>query len=404
MLDPSQIRLDFPLFQTPEWKDMVYLDNAATTQKPQVVIDGVSSYYQESNANVHRGLYPLAQKSSDLYEGARKKIADFLNAQDTSEIVFVRGVTEGINLVAHSFLGPRLKPADEILISAMEHHANLVPWQALAKQYQAHLKIIPLNKQGEIDREAFSAMLSPRVKMLALVHTSNSLGTINPVAELIAQAHAYQIPVLIDGAQSIVSESPDMQALDCDFFTFSGHKAFGPTGIGILYGKQEYLEAMEPYQLGGDMIRYVSFEETKYSKAPHKFEAGTPHLDGAVGLVAALDYIAQLGPKRIKEYYKHILRYTEEKMRSHTGLTIIGQASEKTAIISFLYREVHPHDLATVFSEAGIAIRAGHHCTMPLMQYYQIPGTARASFSIYNTEAEADHLVDTLKTVKALFG
>ncbi|MDX2303762.1 MAG: cysteine desulfurase [Microscillaceae bacterium] len=405
MLDIDKIRGDFPILQrrNSRNKSLVYLDNAATTQKPYSVIQSIENYYTYSNANIHRGVHDLAQEATQAYERARQKVQEFIQAPSEEEIIFVKGTTEAINLVASAYLAPRLQEGDEILLSAMEHHANLIPWQITARQHQANLSIIPINQKGEINLGAFEKMLHKKVKMLALVHISNSLGTINPAEEMIAMAHKKGIPVLLDGAQSVGHQPLSMQELDCDFFAFSGHKLFAPTGVGVLFAKKTFLENMEPYQYGGEMIRSVSFEESTFAKIPHKFEAGTPNIAGAIALGAAIDYLSQLGMKRVQTYTNHLLEYATEKLSRIPELKIIGQAEHKSSIVSFLLGDVHPHDIGTVLNEEGIAIRAGHHCTMPLMQYLGIPGTARASFSIYNTADEIDFLAKSLLTIRKIF-
>lgn len=394
-------RPHFPLiYHHPEW---AYLDNAATTQKPQVVLDAVQDFYLQGNANIHRGVYDLSQQATRAYDEARATIAGFLNSADTKEVIFTSGTTQGINLVARSFLADRLQPGDVVLVSAMEHHANLIPWQEVCRQRQAHLRIIPLNAQGEIDQKAFRTMLSSRVKLLALVHVSNSLGTINPVAEMIREAHQFGVPVLLDAAQSAASLPLDVQELDCEFLVFSGHKLFGPTGIGVLYGKAELLNAMYPYQFGGDMIRRVSYLEATYAGIPERFEAGTPNIAGAVGLGAAVRFVNSLDPKAVQDHLYDLRDYGTEMLQAIPGLRLIGEARDKSAILSFVMESAHPHDIATVLNEAGVAIRAGHHCTQPLMQSLGIPGTARASFAVYNTRAEIDRLVEGLQTVNQIF-
>ncbi len=399
------IRKDFPILSVKNrhGKALVYLDNAASTQKPQVVIDSITDYYSHYNANIHRGVYDIATKATEAYNEARRKVQRFIHAAQEKECIFVRGTTEAINLVASSFVRPQLKAGDRIIISAMEHHANLVPWQMICQQLGAELSIIPMNRLGELDIDAYRKLLDKRTRFVALVHISNSLGTLNPIREMIQLAHQQEIPVLIDGAQSVPHLPIDVQALDCDFFTFSGHKLFGPMGIGCLYGKEAHLHQMVPYQFGGEMIRKVSFEETTFKQLPYKFEAGTPNVAAAIGLGVAIDYLSKLGMTQIHDYTQELLEYATEKMQMLNDLEIIGQAKHKSSIISFKIGEVHPHDVGTILNEAGIAIRAGHHCTQPVMQFFQIPGTARASFAFYNTKAEIDQLLDTLQTVKRIF-
>lgn len=401
----EQIRQDFPILQIKnrQGKPLVYLDNAATTQKPRAVIDRLQAYYAEGNANIHRGIYELAQKATEDYEESRVKIQKFIGAKHAEEIIFVSGTTEGINLVASSFLAPRLKAGDEVMITAMEHHANLVPWQILCQQCQAKLVIIPIDEQGDVNMEIYRQLLNKRTRFVTLVHTSNTLGTINPVEEMIALAKERDIPVLIDGAQSIAHQKIAVQEMNCDFFTFSGHKIYGPTGIGALYVKKELLEKMNPYRYGGEMIRTVSYEKSTFNRVPHKFEAGTPHISGAIGLGAALEYVQKIGIENIKAHLQMLLEYATPKMLAIPGLRIIGQAQQKSSIISFLINEVHPHDIGTILNESGVAIRAGHHCTMPLMHYYEIPGTARASFGLYNNLEDIDKLLEALQEVERIF-
>ena len=405
MLDIDKIRGDFPILQrrNTQNKPLVYLDNAATTQKPYPVIQSIENYYTYSNANIQRGIYDLAQEATQSYEKARQKVQGFIQAPSSEEIIFVKGTTDAINLVANAFLLPRLEEGDEVLISTMEHHANLIPWQIICQQKGAKLRVIPINNKGEIDLKQFKEMLHSRVRMLALVHISNSLGTINPIEEMISLAKQKGIITLIDGAQSVAHQAVNVKELDCDFFAFSGHKVFAPTGIGVLYAKKSLLELMNPYQYGGEMIRSVSFEESTFAPIPHKFEAGTPNISGAIALGAAIDYLNQLGMHKVKSYNDQLLDHATEKLRQITGLRIIGEASQKSSIISFLLGDIHPHDIGTILNEEGIAIRAGHHCTMPLMQYLGVPGTARASFSIYNTIGEIDHLAAALKHVYQIF-
>ncbi len=405
MLDTETIRKDFPIFlqNQKNGKPLIYLDNAATTQKPWLVIEAMERFYQKGNANIHRGIYTLAAEATAAYEAVREQTKNFIGAASRKEIVFVKGTTDAINLVANSFAGAKIEKGDEILISAMEHHSNLIPWQMVCKRKGAHLRVIPMNEKGELKMEDFKTLMTDRTKLVAVVHISNTLGTVNPIEELIDLAHQKNIPVLIDGAQSIASEEIDVQKLDCDFFVFSGHKIFGPTGIGVLYGKEKYLTTMEPYQFGGEMIRSVTFTETTYARLPHKFEAGTPNIAGVMGLGAAIDYVEKLGKENIRKDLSKLLKIATEKLSTITSINIIGQADRKTAILSFTIDDIHPHDVATILNESGIAIRAGHHCTQPIMDFYQIPGTARASFSIYNTEEEIDLLVKGIQEVKNIF-
>jgi len=405
MFQIDQIRAAFPLINrgSQQSTPLAYLDNAATTQKPQEVIQRIQAYYESENANIHRGIYDLARKATDDYEAARLKAKNLLNAAHTKEIIFTRGTTESINLVAQSFLGARLKAGDEVVITAMEHHSNLVPWQVLCKKQGAQLRIVPVNDAGEIILEEYHKMLTDKTRMVALVHISNSLGTMNPIVEMTQLAKQKGIPVLIDGAQSISHIKIDVQALDCDFFAFSGHKMYAPTGIGVLYGKATHLNAMEPYQYGGEMIRTVGYDESTFNTLPHKFEAGTPNIAGAIGLGAAIDFIQKVGLPHIHQHLDELLQYATEKLGEIQGLRLIGTAKQKTSIVSFLLDDVHPHDMGTILNESGVAIRAGHHCTMPLMRRFGIPGTARASFAMYNTKAEIDQLAEALKKVQAIF-
>lgn len=406
MIAVANIRKDFPILSTKNHlsQPLVYLDNAASAQKPQVVVDALSAFYTRYNANIHRGVYDIAMQATKAYQAAREKVRQFIGAREARECIFVRGSTEAINLVAGSFVRPRLGRGDNVVISAMEHHANLVPWQMLCQQAGAELRIIDMNERGELDLQACSQLLDGRTRLLALVHVSNSLGTINPVEEMIALAHRRQVPVLLDAAQSVPHMGVDVAALDCDFLAFSGHKLFGPMGIGVLYGKAEHLENMPPWQFGGDMIRQVSFEHTTFNQLPHKFEAGTPNVAGAIGLGAAIDYVQGIGMQAIHTYTQELLEYATEKLSAIEGLRIIGQAAHKSSIISFQLGRIHPHDVGTILNEAGIAIRAGHHCTMPVMHFFQLPGTARASFTFYNTREEIDLLASELRRVKKIMG
>lgn len=403
-LNSQLVRADFPvLHQQINGHPLVYLDNAATSQKPRQVIDAVSHYYLHDNANIHRGVHKLSQRATDLYEGARSKVRQFINAASDKEIIFTRGATEAINLVAQSFVRPMLKVGDEILISHLEHHANIVPWQMLCEQTGAILKVIPMTYSGELDLTDFDAMLTPKTRLLAVGQVSNALGTVNPVKQMITKAKAKQIPVLIDGAQAVPHMAVDVQALDCDFYVFSGHKMFAPTGIGALYGREALLNAMPPYQGGGDMILSVSFEKTIYNELPYKFEAGTPHIAGVVGLGAAIDYMWQVGIASIASQEHLLLELATDKIQALEGVEIIGTAPEKAAVVSFMIDGIHPHDVGTVFDQLGIAIRTGHHCAQPVMEYYDIPATARASFAFYNTEEEVDALVNAIKQTQEMF-
>lgn len=398
------VRQDFPLLkQRIHGKPLVYLDSGATTQKPQSVIDMVSHYYCHDNANVHRGIYALCERATTAYEEARKKIKNFINAAHTHEIIFTRSATESINLVASSFGFLQVKNGDEVLISAMEHHSNIVPWQILCERVGAKLKVIPLRDDGTLDLEAYQKLLTKRTKIVALIHISNVLGTINPVKRMIQLAHQNNTPVLIDGAQAAPHTAIDVQDLDCDFYVFSSHKLYGPTGVGVLYGQSKWLEAMPPYQGGGDMISRVSFEKTEYNVPPHKFEAGTPNMAGVIGMGAAIDYVAAIGFEKIHDHENALLRYATDQLKQISGLKIIGDTPDKAAVISFIMTQAHPHDIATILDSEGIAIRAGHHCAMPLMECLNLPATARVTFGIYNTFDDVDRLVDGLYRVINLF-
>ena len=392
--DINAVRADFPILQeTIHGKPLVYLDNAATTQKPVQVISAVDEYYRHYNSNIHRGVHTLSEKATAAYESARKKIQAFIHAASIKEIIFTRGATEAINLVAQSYGRSTLKPGDEIIISEMEHHSNIVPWQLLCEQTGAVLKIIPINDDGELIMEAYEKLLNTKTRIVSIVHISNALGTITPVKKIIDMAHAHNAVVLVDGAQAVAHTPVDVQALDCDFYVFSGHKLFGPTGTGVLYGKQSLLEQMPPYQGGGDMIKMVTFKKTTYNDLPHKFEAGTPHIAGFIGLGAALDYVTNIGLDNISAWETDLLHYATEAVSSIKELKLIGTAKHKTSILSFALGHIHPHDIGTILDHEGIAIRAGHHCAMPVMEHFKIPATARASFAFYNTRAEVDQLV-----------
>ncbi len=405
MLDIKKIRGDFPILRTEvNAKPLIYVDNAATTQKPQQVIDTILDLYTNTYSNVHRGVHQLSQKATTLYEGARETVRKFINAGSVKEIVFVRGTTEGVNLVASSYLEPLLKAGDEILISEMEHHSNIIPWQMLVERKGAKLVIIPMMEDGNLDLSGLGKLLNNRVKLLAITHMSNSLGTINDVSTIIDQAHARSIPVLLDGAQSVAHFPVDVQALDCDFFVFSGHKIYGPTGIGILYAKEKFLNSMVPYQSGGNMILNVSFEKTEFNEIPYKFEAGTPNIAGSIGLAAALDYISSLGISNIDHYERELLLYATEQFEKIEGLRIIGTAPNKGCIISFVLEGIHPHDIGTIMDMEGVAVRTGHHCTQPVMDYFNIPATTRVSLSFYNTKTEIDGIVRAIQKVKEFMG
>ena len=398
------LRADFPILRRQvHGRPLVYLDNAATAQKPQAVIDTLSRYYEQENANIHRGVHYLSERATEEYEGARKAIQHFLNAADASEIIFVRGATEGINLVAQTYGRANVGPGDEVLVSAMEHHSNIVPWQMLCEEKDAKLRVIPINDSGELIWEEFEKLLGSRTKIVAVTHVSNALGTINPVRRIVEQAHRVKVPVLVDGAQSAPHLEVDVQALDCDFFVFSGHKVYGPTGIGILYGKAALLDAMPPYQGGGDMISSVTFEKTIYNKLPYKFEAGTPHIAGGIGLGCAIEYLNGVGIERIERHERELLEYATQAVEEIPGLRVIGTAAEKAGVLSFVMEGIHPHDIGTILDQQGIAIRTGHHCAQPVMQRFGIPATARASFAMYNTREEVDALIRGLQKVREVF-
>ena len=402
--DVMRRRADFPILaESVNGHPLVYLDNAATTQKPRSVIDALSRYYAHDNANVHRGVHTLSQRATDDYEAARTNIARFINAGAAEEVVFTRGTTDAINLVAQSFGRPMLRPGDEIVISALEHHSNIVPWQLLCAQTGAVLTVVPVDDAGEFDLDAYASMLGPRTKLVAITHVSNALGTITPIRRIIALARAAGVPVLVDGAQAIAHVAVDVRALDCDFYAFSGHKIFGPTGIGVLYAKAARLEAMPPYQGGGDMIRSVTFEKTEYNDIPYKFEAGTPNIAGAIGLGAALDYVRVVGIDAIEAHERDLLAYATARVSEIPGLRIIGTAKEKAGIVSFTLEGVHAHDVGTILDHGGVAIRAGHHCAMPIMTRFGVPGTARASFALYNTREEVDALAAGIERVRRMF-
>lgn len=403
-LDVEKIRQDFPiLHQEVNGKPLVYLDNAATSQKPTQVIDALDKYYQHDNANIHRGVHTLSERATADYEAARGKVRDFLNASSEKEIIFVRGATEGLNLIAQSYGRTNLKSGDEIIISTMEHHSNIVPWQLLCEQTGAVLKVIPINDRGELIIEEFEKLLGPKTKIVSVVHISNALGTINPIQHIIDRAHEHNAIAIIDGAQAVPHTAVDVQALNCDFYVFSGHKLFAPTGTGVLYGKTELLETMPPWQGGGDMIKMVSFEKTLYADLPYKFEAGTPHIAGVIGLGAAIDYVNAIGLDTIGTYEHDLLEYATAKASQVQGLRLIGTAENKTSILSFIMDSVHPHDIGTILDHEGVAIRTGHHCAMPVMTHFDVPATARASFAFYNTFEEVDKLIQALEKAREVF-
>ncbi|OGX10904.1 MAG: cysteine sulfinate desulfinase [Omnitrophica bacterium RIFOXYB12_FULL_50_7] len=404
IFDVEQIRKDFPILREQVYgKPLTYLDNAATTQKPLAVIDTLTQYYSKENANIHRGIFCLSEQATKRYKSARHKVQEFLGAASDKEIIFVRGTTEALNLVAQCYGRTFLKAGDEVLITHMEHHSNIVPWQMLSEEIGIKLKVVPINDQGELILEELKKLLTDNVKFVAVVHISNALGTINPVKEIIRLAHAKGIPVVVDGAQAVAHTPVNVRDLDCDFYAFSGHKLLGPTGIGVLYGKKEFLEKMPPYQGGGDMIRSVTFEETTYNDLPYKFEAGTPHIAGVIGLGVAIDYISSIGLGRIEAYEQELLNYGTEKLLQVPGLRLIGTAKHKSAILSFVLGEAHAHDIGTILDRQGIAIRAGHHCAMPVMQRFNVPATTRASLAFYNTREEIDRLVAALHEVTEVF-
>jgi cysteine desulfurase / selenocysteine lyase len=400
--DVERVRADFPLLaqRVADGRPLVYLDNAATTQKPRSVIDAISRFYAEDNANIHRGVYDLCERATRLYEGARTRSARFLNAADAREIVFVRGTTEGVNLVAHSFCRPLLGPGDEIVVSAIEHHSNIVPWQLICEERGAVLRVIPMNERGELVLDGLEALLGPRTRIVAVTHVSNALGTVNPVKEIVARAHARGVPVLVDGAQAVSHLRVDVRDIGCDFYTVSGHKVFGPTGIGLLYGRLEHLEAMPPYQGGGDMIRSVSFAGTTFAAPPARFEAGTPNIAGAIGLAAALDYVGALDWDAAMAHEAGLLAHATEALSAIPGLRVIGTAAEKVGVVSFVLDGAHPHDIGTIVDYDGVALRTGHHCAQPVMEYFGIAATARASFAFYNTHAEVDALAAAVARVR----
>jgi cysteine desulfurase/selenocysteine lyase len=401
----STVRSDFPtLHQNVHGRPLVYLDNAATAHKPQVVIDALSKFYEHDNSNVHRGLHALSMRATDAYEGARARVAKYLNAADPAEIIFTRGTTESINLVAQSYARPRLQRGDEILLTGLEHHANIVPWQLVAEQTGAVVKAVPIDRRGVVDVADFARLMNDRTRIVAFAHVSNALGTVLPAREITQLAHARGAVVLVDGAQAVPHQRVDLQALGCDFYAFSAHKMYGPTGIGALIGRESLLEAMPPWQGGGDMILTVSFEKTTFNVLPFKFEAGTPNISGAVGMAAAIDYIDSLGIDRIHAHEQWLLESATRKLEAVPGLTIIGTAPEKAAVISFTLEGILPHDLGTILDTEGVAVRTGHHCAMPVMDFFGVPATARASFACYSRESDIDALVAALGKAREVFG
>lgn len=403
-LDVNKVRADFPILQrTVHGKPLVYLDTGASAQRPLAVISAVDSFYRHHNANIHRGVHTLSQEATEDFEQARIKVAGFIKAPSDQEVIFTRGTTESINLVAYSFVRPRLQAGDEILITWMEHHSNIVPWQLLCEETGAVLKVVPMNQRGELEMDALEAMLNPRVKLLSVVQVSNALGTVNPITEICALAKQHDIPVLVDGAQAVPHQSVDVQALGCDFYCFSGHKMYGPTGIGVLWGRYEHLQAMRPYQGGGEMIRHVTFEKSTFNDAPGKFEAGTPNIAGAIGLGAAVDYLQGLGMENVAAWEAQLLAYGTEKLTQIEGFRMIGTAARKAGVMSFVLGDIHANDVGTLVDLHGVAIRTGHHCAMPVAQFFGLPATARASLGVYNTFEEIDILADALEKTRAMF-
>lgn len=403
--DIERVRRDFPILrERVHGKPLVYLDNAATAQKPEAVINAIADYYRHDNANIHRGVHLLSQRATDQYEGARSVVQQFLNARESREIIFVRGASEGINLVAQTYGRTHVNRGDEVLITAMEHHSDIVPWQILCEEKGAHLRVAPMNDAGELKMDEFEKLLSPRTRIVAVAHVSNALGTINPIKDIIHLAHARNIPVVVDGAQAAPHLKIDVQDLDCDFYAFSGHKIYGPTGIGVLYGKAALLEAMPPWQGGGDMISSVTFEKTIYNKIPHKFEAGTPHISGVIGLGAAISYINEIGISAIAAHEHELLTYATRTIGAIPGVRLVGTAREKAGVLSFVIEDIHPHDIGTILDQEGIAVRTGHHCAQPVMDRFGIPATVRASFALYNTTEEIDALAAGIEKVKEFLG
>ena len=404
LLDVEKVRADFPILATRvHGQPLVYLDNAATSQKPKAVIDALVRYYEHGNANIHRGVHYLSQLATEEFEAGRRAVQKFINAAEASEIIFTRGTTEGINLVAQTWGRQHVGGDNEILVTAMEHHSDIVPWQMLCEEKGAKLKVAPINDRGELILDELEKLIGPKTKIVALTHVSNALGTVNPVKKIVAMAHAHGIPVVVDGAQAVPHTIVDVQDLDCDFYSFSAHKMYGPTGIGALYGRKALLEAMSPYQGGGDMISSVTFEKTTYNKVPHKFEAGTPDMAGVAGLKAAIEYMQSLGIEKIAGHEHDLLVYATERVSALDGVKIIGTAAEKASVLSFTLEDVHPHDIGTILDQEGIAVRTGHHCAQPVMDRYRIPATVRASFAAYNTRSEVDALVRGIRKVREVF-
>jgi cysteine desulfurase/selenocysteine lyase len=394
-------KIDFPIFS--HHPDLVFLDSASTTQKPRCVIDAEMTCYETYYANVHRGVYQLSEQSTAAFERVRRKVANFINAEHTHEIIFTKGTTESINLIAHSFGLSHIKAGDEVIVSAMEHHSNLVPWQWVCEQMGATLKVIPLNESGELDIQAYRDALNSKTKLVAMIHVSNVLGTINPIKKIIEAAHEKNIPVLIDGAQAVGHMPVDVRALDCDFYVFSAHKIYGPTGVGVLYGKTQYLEKMPPYQMGGNMISRVTYEKTTFNDLPYKFEGGTPNIGGVIGFGAAIDYVTHIGFEKIQSHENELFQYAENRLKTIDGLTIHGEAKDKSGVISFTLHCAHPHDIATILDQSHVAVRAGHHCAMPLMDYLNVPALTRASFGIYNEISDIDRLAAGLMQAQEIF-
>jgi len=402
-IDFSQVRAQFPILEVVEnGQPLVYLDSGATSQKPLRVIEALDTYYRQENANVHRGVYGLSERATEKYEGARETVKQFLNAKSTKEIVFVRGTTEAINLVAHSWVSENLSEGDEVIVTEMEHHSNIVPWQLLREKLGIRLTVLRMNQKGEVCLNALKGLVSEKTKFVSVTHMSNALGTINPVKEMVEIAHSVGAKIMIDGAQATPHMTVDVQDLDCDFYALSGHKMYGPTGIGVLYAKEDLLEAMPPYQGGGDMIYSVTFDKTEYNVLPYKFEAGTPHISGAIGLAAAMDFLNEVGLDNIAQHEAELLAYATEQLSQIEGLRIIGQADKKGGVVSFVIEGVHPHDMATLMDQDGIAVRASHHCAMPVMQHFNIPATIRASFGVYNNFDDIDRLVASINEAKEM--
>ncbi|MCF8217425.1 MAG: cysteine desulfurase [Bacteroidales bacterium] len=403
--DIQKIRKSFPILkQEMNDRPLVYLDNAATTHKPRVVIDAISEYYNNYNSNVHRGVHTLSQKATEAFENSREKVRETINAASAHEIIFTSGATEAINMIAFSYGEKYIGEGDEIIISGLEHHSNIVPWQLVAERKNAHIKVLPVNEKGELILEKLDTLITKKTRIIAVNHISNTLGTINPVKEIIKKAHNHDIPVLVDGAQGIPHLDVDVQDLDVDFYCFSGHKVYGPTGVGVAYGKEKWLSDIPPYKGGGEMINRVTFEKTTYNDLPYKFEAGTPNIAGVIGLHKALEFVESTGKEKIRQIERELLDYATSQLKQIEGLKIYGEATNKTSVISFLINDIHPYDAGTIFDKLGIAIRTGHHCTQPLMDHFKIPGTVRASFAPYNTKKEIDILVEAIKKVKTMFG